>query len=911
MAGFTVKTKKLRASFASTATDADEGDTLTYKWNFGDRSTSTLKDPAHVYPKSGTYTVKHTVSDGYTSATYEKTITVSAELSADFTVDTNRGLAITADPAVDMEDNVEYIWSFGDGSGSQEISPSHIYDEPGTYEITLTVRDGDFSEVVQTRTVTVERKLPFKLSGHVGLPGSDLVKAKVCLDVNRDFVCSANEPVTVTDANGNYVFDTYAPVADSPFACAEDNSCIQDALPLAVIAYTNQDSAKFVHGTEIPLHDNEVMSLTSFVPVSAIMSGASAGTNFDVNQFTTVTDYALKDLPQLSQLTLGVAYAWVLNLFDLTAQAVTEGTNQALITGEIASRSGILPNSLARLRDFQESAFTAQNMFSVADRDAMAADIAAVISSTDLGDDAAVANAVYTYSEDAEYSLTKLAGHNADDFKCGMSKARNVYCWGNNSWASLGDPSIFPVDEDGEYVKYGASVKNNFSADLIKVKISENEYLSNVKTFDVGNTHVCAVTFDGSVWCWGDNWYGQTGNGTVGNRTMYARKVLKGQQEIKGDYLGKIESLTLAHNVSCALTDSGEVYCWGENTALQLGASHPDLEIKAKEGIESRDGIDLTDIVKAVPTPVKVVFPDTVSGVSELTAGVSAFCALTENTSENDRHNVYCWGNDTRGLVSHNWMQYQDDWLMKYANKTLFRDRGIYTLADPNGTKPSAWKVTEDYGDYHFGDYHFLYGQPVTQIKRFTDGNSSFDLVNVTHLGISEFDYNLIVERDNDGELYYSHNNGTADHTYHRIMTTSKITFNGEKIAKLDINAEDKVSFALSDKGKLYAFNGSNIYGVWGIGSDVPYDSFSMEPKNDDGTGLWVVYPEIPNLTGVVDVSVGKRSVCAAVKRSGENSNSAGGTDTYCWGSSTFGQLGFDNRDGGFSYYDALGSYCR
>jgi hypothetical protein len=29
-------------------------------------------------------------------------------------------------------------------------------------------------------------------------------------------------------------------------------------------------------------------------------------------------------------------------------------------------------------------------------------------------------------------------------------------------------------------------------------------------------------------------------------------------------------------------------------------------------------------------------------------------------------------------------------------------------------------------------------------------------------------------------------------------------------------------------------------------------------------------------------------------------------TDTYCWGSSTFGQLGFENGEGNFSYSDAL-----
>ena len=52
----------------------------------------------------------------------------------------------------------------------------------------------------------------------------------------------------------------------------------------------------------------------------------------------------------------------------------------------------------------------------------------------------------------------------------------------------------------------------------------------------------------------------------------------------------------------------------------------------------------------------------------------------------------------------------------------------------------------------------------------------------------------------------------------------------------------------------------------------------------------------------VKDLSVNKRSVCAFATDSEAEDPTA--KDLWCWGSSTFGQLGFDNNDNDFSYTD-------
>ncbi|MEU0117657.1 PQQ-dependent sugar dehydrogenase [Streptomyces bobili] len=53
----------LRVSFSSDGTTDQDGDALTYSWDFGDGSTSTSTDPTHRYRKNGTYTATLTAKD--------------------------------------------------------------------------------------------------------------------------------------------------------------------------------------------------------------------------------------------------------------------------------------------------------------------------------------------------------------------------------------------------------------------------------------------------------------------------------------------------------------------------------------------------------------------------------------------------------------------------------------------------------------------------------------------------------------------------------------------------------------------------------------------------------------------------------------------------------------------------------
>ncbi len=61
---------------------------------------------------------------------------------------------MSSDPDNGPQSPLSYAWDFGDGASSTEVGPVHTYAAAGTYQVTLTVNDGDLSDAV-TQSVTV------------------------------------------------------------------------------------------------------------------------------------------------------------------------------------------------------------------------------------------------------------------------------------------------------------------------------------------------------------------------------------------------------------------------------------------------------------------------------------------------------------------------------------------------------------------------------------------------------------------------------------------------------------------------------------------------------------------------------------------------------------------------------------
>jgi alpha-tubulin suppressor-like RCC1 family protein len=188
-------------------------------------------------------------------------------------------------------------------------------------------------------------------------------------------------------------------------------------------------------------------------------------------------------------------------------------------------------------------------------------------------------------------TFEKLAGGGAHT--CALTSDGTAYCWGNNGYGQLGD--------------------NSTTSQSAPVQVAGGLKFVGI---DAGAAHTCAVTSAGDAYCWGRNDRGQLGDGTT---TASAVPVA-----VTGNLTFQLIAaggFSIGH--TCGLAAGGAVYCWGDNERGQLGTGTSDLN------------------PHAVPEPVSGGFV-----FNELTAGLGRHsCAIT------DLGAAYCWGENTFGAL--------------------------------------------------------------------------------------------------------------------------------------------------------------------------------------------------------------------------------------------------------------------
>ena len=132
----------LNVCFTNSSTPGDAPIT-SWSWDFGDGSSGSTQSPCHVYNSAGTFTVTLTANDQYgCTKTYTRTnyITVGSKPVAGFTfvnpVPCNVPVTYTFNNTT-VPAGSTYSWNFGDGGTSNQQSPSHNYNSPGNYTVTL------------------------------------------------------------------------------------------------------------------------------------------------------------------------------------------------------------------------------------------------------------------------------------------------------------------------------------------------------------------------------------------------------------------------------------------------------------------------------------------------------------------------------------------------------------------------------------------------------------------------------------------------------------------------------------------------------------------------------------------------------------------------------------------------------
>lgn len=195
-------------------------------------------------------------------------------------------------------------------------------------------------------------------------------------------------------------------------------------------------------------------------------------------------------------------------------------------------------------------------------------------------------------------------------FTC-MIQNGAVKCWGAT-------PAHYDVRQNGSYIYTTIPVTVPLSFDA--------------KAIATGAYHACALLKNNEVWCWGDNYFGQLGNGTKSHSFVPVKAVGLSGVEIK--------TIVAAHDQSCALLQNGHVKCWG---SVQSVATTTPTEIA---GISSAVDLSLGQLHSCAifNSGQKQCWDiggnaaSVTSSLYEIVSGGNLSCALTSKSTVN------CWG---------------------------------------------------------------------------------------------------------------------------------------------------------------------------------------------------------------------------------------------------------------------------
>ena len=157
-----------------------------------------------------------------------------------------------------------------------------------------------------------------------------------------------------------------------------------------------------------------------------------------------------------------------------------------------------------------------------------------------------------------EGGATELAA--GAGYTCALKGDGTVWCWGDNSFGVLGG---------GDGLN---STCEDAPVQVVVIDSAPPVYLSGISHLARGSKaqHACAVASNGTFWCWGLDFDGQLGPGGATGFAGVERHAVA-----VGGFSGKAEQGAVGSNHTCVVA-GGTVWCWGDNSFGQLG--RPDLE---------------------------------------------------------------------------------------------------------------------------------------------------------------------------------------------------------------------------------------------------------------------------------------------------------------------------------------------
>jgi alpha-tubulin suppressor-like RCC1 family protein len=186
---------------------------------------------------------------------------------------------------------------------------------------------------------------------------------------------------------------------------------------------------------------------------------------------------------------------------------------------------------------------------------------------------------------------------------CALNASGAAYCWGDNSFGELGS----------------GDTKGTLQPQLVTGATT-------FRSLGAGSVHECGISLSGAAFCWGGNFTGQLGNGAI-ERELAPVAVLGGLT-FKSIRSYRANS---TFGSTCAVTNNGDLYCWGWNSHNQLGNTDaPDTCLNGNGTV-------------AYSCSLRPIKANGVANVTAMDVGVEHTCALTASKQ------LLCWGDNAHG----------------------------------------------------------------------------------------------------------------------------------------------------------------------------------------------------------------------------------------------------------------------
>lgn len=386
------------------------------------------------------------------------------------------------------------------------------------------------------------------------------------------------------------------------------------------------------------------------------------------------------------------------------------------------------------------------------------------------------------YSLETEEEFTDLDIQNGHVL--GLTNLGNLYAWGSNSSGQLGV---------GTTTSGSSAV--NITANL---SITEGE---SITTFNAGNSHSVVTITDGTVLTFGENGYGQIGDGTSVDRTS--------PTDITSSFVFSVGEYVVAadaHSHNLVVTSLGRVFAWGYNN---VGQTSETITGEVNTPLEKTSAFDL-DALEA---------PGTVA-----TGYLNSY--MISNQS-----NLFAWGDNDLGQLAIGECNGALDSRTPVKLPRDFDILNIKSFVFNNVVKVSSdaafnMALTDNGMVYTWGSN--AYGQlgsgntvdksvpyNVTPNITLNEGEEITDIATgITYSIVLTSEYRIFAWGSN---TYGQFGNGTTTDELLPIDITSFIPL-GETDYITNIYTGGLTTILTSNLGKVYTF-GYNTYGNLGIGT--------------------------------------------------------------------------------------------